>query len=77
MAYRIMAYQETGEEVCVSDNHTQEVAYSLIPKAQEDHPEWSRFAVEYMKTLEDYRHESDLNENGWPEEDDDWRLNRD
>ena len=54
MAYRIMAYQETGEEICVSDNHTQEEAHNLVPQAMEDHPEWSRFSVEYMKTADDY-----------------------
>lgn len=59
MAYRIMAFQETGEEVCVSDGHTHQEACDLIPQAQEDHPEWSRFIAEYMKTHADYEREQD------------------
>jgi hypothetical protein len=71
MAYRIMAYQETGEEVCVSDGHTQEEAYTLIDKAQEDHPEWYRFSVEYMKTNEDYiKEQQRMEDEGWLDDED-------
>ncbi len=71
MAYRIMAYQETGEEVCVSDNHTQDKAQNLIPQAQEDHPEWTRFSVEYMKTMDDYAAEA------WLMSEDEFRVHDD
>jgi len=45
--FRIMAFQETGEEVCVENKiPSNQEAYARIPDHQENHPEWYHFTVE-------------------------------
>ncbi len=39
--FRVMATQETGEEICVANRVSGSVtAYKLAVQAMDDHPEW-------------------------------------
>ena len=56
MSYIIMAIQEEGSEIRVSDydKHSRgfdrsEEAYKALPQAHEDYPEFRRFWVEKLK----------------------------
>lgn len=59
MTYIIMAIQEEGSEIRVSDYDTHsrgfdrsEEAYEALPQAREDYPEFRRFWVEELKDKE-------------------------
>jgi len=58
MSYRIMALQETGEEILVASGiATRDEAYDRMAEARLKYEEWRGFQIEYEKTLDDYARE--------------------
>ncbi len=46
MSYRVMAIQETGEEILVASQLITKPTPEMMQKYQEEHPEWWGFEVE-------------------------------
>ena len=60
MSYRVMAIQETGEEICIECGIRNEpLAYEILDQAREDYIEFCNFHVERELDYLDYYQEEE------------------